>query len=49
MHGDEFFLWAVDKTGKQGQIKRVNATVLIKPFNLKALDSTIRDVLRKLV
>jgi len=29
--------------------KRVNATVLIKPFNLKALDSTIRDVLRKLV
>jgi hypothetical protein len=29
--------------------KRVNATVLIKPFNLNALDSTIRDVLRKLV
>ena len=29
--------------------KRVNATVLIKPFKLKALDSTIRDVLRKLV
>lgn len=29
--------------------KRVNATVLIKPFPLKALDSTIRDVLRKLV
>ena len=29
--------------------KRVNATVLIKPFNLKALDTTIRDVLRKLV
>jgi two-component system, OmpR family, response regulator VanR len=29
--------------------KRVNATVLIKPFSLKALDSTIRDVLRKLV
>jgi CheY-like chemotaxis protein len=29
--------------------KRVNATVLIKPFELKALDSTIRDVLRKLV
>ena len=28
---------------------RVNATVLIKPFPLKALDSTIRDVLRKLV
>jgi response regulator RpfG family c-di-GMP phosphodiesterase len=29
--------------------QRVNATVLIKPFSLKALDSTIRDVLRKLV
>ena len=29
--------------------KRVNATVLIKPFKLKALDSTIDDVLRKLV
>ena len=29
--------------------KRVNATVLIKPFELKALDSTIRGVLRKLV
>ena len=29
--------------------KRVNATVLIKPFNLNALDSTIRDVLPKLV
>ena len=28
--------------------KRVNATVLIKPFPLKALDSTIRDVFRKL-
>ena len=29
--------------------KRVNATVLIKPFSLKALDSTIGDVLRKIV
>ena len=29
--------------------KRVNATVLIKPFKLAALDSTIDDVLRKLV
>ena len=29
--------------------KRVNATGLIKPFELKALDSTIRGVLRKLV
>jgi CheY-like chemotaxis protein len=29
--------------------QRVNATVLIKPFPLKALDSTIRDVFRKLV
>jgi CheY-like chemotaxis protein len=29
--------------------KRVKATVLIKPFSLKALDSTIDDVLRKLV
>jgi len=28
--------------------KRVKATVLIKPFLLKALDSTIRDVFRKL-
>ncbi len=27
--------------------KRVNATVLLKPFKLKALDSTIDDVLRK--
>jgi CheY-like chemotaxis protein len=29
--------------------KRVKATVLTKPFSLKALDSTIRDVLRKLI
>jgi CheY-like chemotaxis protein len=29
--------------------KRVTATVLLKPFKLKALDSTIADVLRKLV
>ena len=29
--------------------QRVKATVLIKPFTLKALDSTIRDVLRRLV
>ncbi len=29
--------------------KRVNATVLIKPFKLAALDSTIDDVLRKVV
>ena len=29
--------------------KRVNATVLIKPFKLAALDSTIDDVLRKIV
>jgi CheY-like chemotaxis protein len=28
--------------------KRVNATVLIKPFKLSALDSTISDVFRKL-
>jgi CheY-like chemotaxis protein len=28
--------------------KRVNATVLIKPFKLSALDSTISDILRKL-
>ena len=28
--------------------KRVNATVLYKPFSLNALDSTIRDVLDKL-
>jgi len=28
--------------------KRVNATVLIKPFSLRELDSTIRDVLRKI-
>jgi CheY-like chemotaxis protein len=27
--------------------KRVNATVLIKPFSLRALDSTISDVLRR--
>jgi CheY-like chemotaxis protein len=29
--------------------QRVKATVLIKPFSLKVLDSAIRDVLRKLV
>ena len=29
--------------------KRVNATVLVKPFELAALDSTIDDVLRKVV
>jgi len=29
--------------------KRVNATVLLKPFKLKALDSAIADVLRKVV
>ncbi len=29
--------------------QRTNATVLIKPFTLNALDSTIRDVLRKLL
>jgi DNA-binding NtrC family response regulator len=29
--------------------KRVNATVLIKPFSLAALDSTIEDVLRRIV
>ncbi len=29
--------------------KRVNATVLIKPFSLRALDSTIAEVLRKIV
>lgn len=28
--------------------QRVSATVLMKPFTLKALDSTIRDVFRKL-
>jgi len=27
----------------------VNATVLLKPFKLKALDSAIADVLRKVV
>jgi DNA-binding response OmpR family regulator len=29
--------------------KRVKATVLIKPFSLKTLDSTISDVLRRIV
>ena len=29
--------------------KRVNATVLIKPFQLKELDTTIEEVLRKLL
>lgn len=29
--------------------KRVNATVLIKPFPLSTLDAAIRDILRKLV
>ena len=29
--------------------KRVNATVLVKPFHLSALDATISHVLRKLV
>ena len=29
--------------------KRVNATVLLKPFKLSALDSTIKDVCRRLI
>lgn len=29
--------------------QRVNATVLLKPFKLSALDSTIKDVVRRLV
>ena len=29
--------------------KRVKATVLIKPFSLKALDATVSDVLRKII
>jgi DNA-binding response OmpR family regulator len=29
--------------------KRVNATVLMKPFSLRVLDSTIDDVLRRIV
>ena len=29
--------------------KRINATVLIKPFSLRALDSTIDGVLRRIV
>lgn len=29
--------------------KRVNATVLIKPFSLRALDSTIDDVLSRII
>ena len=44
-----FFTGHKNKPEIEFFFKRVNATVLIKPFPLKALDSTIRDVLRKVV
>jgi len=43
-----FFTGHQNNPAIQFFFKRVNATVLIKPFTLKALDSTIRDVLRTL-
>ena len=44
-----FFTGHRNNPGLEFFFKRVNATVLIKPFQLSALDSTIRDVLRKVV
>jgi CheY-like chemotaxis protein len=43
-----FFTGHQNNPAIQFFFNRVNATVLIKPFTLKALDSTIRDVLRTL-
>jgi CheY-like chemotaxis protein len=44
-----FFTGHKNNPAFQFFFKRINATVLIKPFSLKALDSTMRDVLRKIV
>ena len=44
-----FFTGHRNKPDIEFFFNRVNATVLIKPFKLTDLDSTIRDVLRKLV
>ena len=43
-----FFTGHQNNPAIQFFFKRVSATVLIKPFKLAALDSTIRDVLGKL-
>jgi DNA-binding NtrC family response regulator len=43
-----FFTGHQNNPAIQFFFKRVNATVLIKPFKLTALDSTIEEVLRKL-
>ena len=44
-----FFSGHRNNTAIEFFFKRVNATVLLKPFKLSALDATIDDVLRKLV
>jgi CheY-like chemotaxis protein len=44
-----FFTGHLNNPGIEFFFKRVNATVLIKPFKLTALDATIADVLRKMV
>jgi hypothetical protein len=49
LSGSFFFTGHRNNPAIEFFFKRVNATVLIKPFNLNAVDSTIRDVLRKLV
>jgi len=43
-----FFTGHQNNPAIQFFFKRVNATVLLKPFKLAALDQVIRDVLRKL-
>jgi two-component system nitrogen regulation response regulator NtrX len=43
-----FFTGHKNNPGIEFFFRRINATVLFKPFNLPALDSAIRDVLRKL-
>jgi len=44
-----FFTGYQNNPAIQFFFKRVNATVLIKPFKLNELDSTIDDVLRRIV
>ena len=44
-----FFTGHRNNTAIEFFFKRVNATVLLKPFELSALDATIHDVLRKIV
>jgi len=48
--GQRFIFFTAHKNDPKIEFffQRVNATVLIKPFKLEALDSAIRDVVRKL-